>query len=374
MTTYSGILSQYENEHRLRTIPLEPAPDILDLSSNDYLGLGKRHNEFRPEFENRFGHLPFTSSASRLLSSHQDIYFEYEALLESLYGKPALLFNSGYHANVGCVTALNIPSSLFVCDKLMHASFIDGLNASGCEFKRFPHNNISKLKAILEKESGKHPYIIVAVESIYSMDGDEAPLEEIAALKLLFPEMLLYVDEAHAFGVRGHRGLGICEEKNMTDKTDIIVGTLGKAAASSGAFAICPQIIKSILINRARSFIFSTALPPANIAWSLLMTEKILRMHEERTALKELSEWFAHSLGEATGQNISANSQIIPFTTGDAQKAVEYASKLREAGIIALPIRRPTVPPGGERIRFSLCPGIDLARLQTVVDILSKPI
>lgn len=372
MPGISDILTELRAEHRLRHIPKQPSGKFLDLSSNDYLGLAQRHTEFREEFDERFSDAPYSSSASRLLSMQQKHHLMLEAFLAKLYGKETLLFNSGYHANVGCIGALALPSTLFVCDKLIHASIVDGLRINGAEFKRFPHNDTEKLKRILEKESSHYTHIIVVVESIYSMDGDEAPLSKLVALKKEYPGVLLYVDEAHAFGVRGKRGLGLCEEYNLIKETDILIGTFGKAAASIGAFAVVTEEMKNFLINTARPFIFSTALPPVNVAWSLLMTEKIIGMEAERRHLAEISRYFSERISEISGQSTGSDSQIIPYLTGNAQYALEIADQLRQAGYLALPIRRPTVPPCGERIRFSLSAVMSRQELDEVADLLQK--
>ena len=372
MSGITDILSSLEEEHRLRHIPEMPETDIIDLSSNDYLSLGSRCDEFREEFFDRFPDAAFSSSASRLLSLKQKYHNALEEYLESLYGKPVLLFNSGYHANVGCIGALTLPSTLFICDKLIHASVVDGLRISGSEFKRFPHNDILKLRKIIEKESSRYERVVIVVESIYSMDGDIAPLNEIVALKNEYPEILLYVDEAHAFGVRGPKGLGVAEELNLINDIDILIGTFGKAAASAGAFTVCSSEIKSLLINCARPFIFSTALPPVNIAWSMLMTEKIVNMSDARLRLAAISKEFSDRLEEISGKPTGSSSQIIPYLTGNAEKALDIAAKMRERGIIALPIRRPTVPPGGERIRFSLGADMNIEQLNQVFEILNE--
>lgn len=372
MPKISDILSALRDENRLRTIPSCSGENRLDLSSNDYLSLGQRCEEFREEFLDRFPDASFSSSASRLLSLKQKHHNALEDYLSSLYGKPALLFNSGYHANVGCIGALSLPGTLILCDKLIHASVVDGLKIAGSEFKRFPHNDIVKLRRILEKESGKHERILIVAESIYSMDGDTAPLHELAAIKKEYPETMLYVDEAHAFGVRGEKGLGLAEELHLIDEIDLLIGTFGKAAASAGAFAVCSEELKSLLVNTARPFIFSTALPPVNIAWTRLMVEKITGMEEERRKLAALSRFFSDTIEQITGKPTGSDSQIIPYLTGDAAKALAIASRLREAGIIALPIRRPTVPPGGERIRFSLGAAMTQETVQPALDLLKS--
>ena len=375
MSAFSDILDRLKSENRLRQIPGIQSCDLIDLSSNDYLGLVSRSAEFKDEFLHRFSDANFSSSASRLLSTQQKYHLQLEEFLAALYGKEALLFNSGYHANVGCIGALTLPSTLFICDKLIHASVIDGLKINGANFKRFPHNDLQTLRRIIEKESDKYSQIIVVVESVYSMDGDQAPLVELAELRRQNSSVMLYVDEAHAFGVEGPRGLGLCEKLGLINDTDILIGTFGKAAASVGAFAIVSEEIKSTLVNMARPFIFSTALPPVNVAWSMLMTEKITGMSAEREHLKQLSHSFSTSLSALTSHNgftISPeqSSQIIPYITGDAALAIAIAAKLKEAGVLALPIRRPTVPPGGERIRFSLSAALSEEQLRYTADIM----
>lgn len=355
MQDIAEILKTLQEENRLRRIPGEYHGDALDLLSNDYLGLGQREAEFHEEFLTRFGDASFTSSASRLLSRKQKYHVLLENKLEELYGKPALLFNSGYHANTGIIAALAaLPSSLMVADKLIHASAIDGLRLGGGDYLRFRHNDLKSLEKILEKNAGKYRNIFVIVESVYSMDGDLADIRALVSLRKKYPEVKLIVDEAHGFGCFGKRGLGVCEELGLIEETDVIIGTLGKAAASAGAFAVTDRDIKDYLINSARSFIFSTAMPPAQQAWSLLMIEKITGMEEERKRLRELGERVRLGIEAITGRENPSRSQIIPLMTGDAAKAIALAQKLRESGFDCLPIRRPTVAAGTERVRLSL--------------------
>lgn len=375
MNIFSDILSELENSGNLRILPsnLPEESAFVDFTSNDYLGLSTRWKSFLPEFTRRFGDYGFSSSASRLLSSRQEIFSRLENYLENLYNKPCLLFNSGYHANVGIVSALaSLPDSIMVCDKLVHASVIDGLKMSGREFRRFPHNDIFALEKILRKESEKYNNIFVVAESVYSMEGDTAPLAELVEIKKRYGAVKLYVDEAHAFGVFGSKGLGLSEENGLIQDIDIIVGTFGKAAASVGAFTVVNPEVKDFLINRSRSLIFSTALPPVNIAWSLLMTEILSEMTKERKSLKIISKSFREGIEEITGSPCSSRSQIVPLVTGDSKKAITLASLLRENyNIFALPVRRPTVPPGKECIRFSLKSGIGLENKDFLNSLLS---
>ncbi len=366
---YAQILGEYEAESRRRAIP----PDrngipLIDLTTNDYMGLAKIGAAFMGEFHGRFGKVSMTSSASRLLAADQEIYERLENYLEQLYNRPALLFNSGYHANTGVISALSVPDTLWACDKLIHASMIDGIRLGRADYRRFAHNDVKALRRILETQSDKYGRIIVAVESVYSMDGDMAPLREIAALRQEFPKMMLYVDEAHALGVFGNKGAGKLAELGLTAEADIIIGTFGKACASSGAFAVCSGLLKEYIINSARSFIFSTAIAPANAAWTLLMLEALAEMDDRRRHLAEISRQFRDGIVSLTGEPNPSVSPIVPMMTGDARTALALSKALEEEGILALPIRRPTVPPGGERIRFSLHADMSESDVSRVID------
>lgn len=369
---YISCLAKLDAGHRLRRVPADDLPaGMVDLSSNDYLGLGMRSGEFMEEFRSRYGDAAFSSCASRLLSTRQSHHRELESKLEGLYSRKALLFNSGYHANTGCISALAEGKTLFVCDKLVHASIVDGLRIGNCDFVRYPHNDFEKLTRIVSSKHADYERLIIVTESIFSMDGDEAPLERIVELKRTYPNVMIYLDEAHAFGVRGDRGLGISEEKGLINDIDILIVTFGKACASSGAAAICSRAMREYLVNCSRSFIFSTALPPACSAWTLLMIEKIEEMRDERKHLAELSEEFSNALESISQRNPDSTSQIIPYLTGDAAKALSLAARLRDNGFLALPIRRPTVPPGGERIRFSLNASLSADIIPPLIDLLT---
>lgn len=351
---YADFLSNLEKEHRLRQIPTSDGSGRIDLLSNDYLGLAAEAHLYLPEFHERFPDAAFTSSASRLLSRANRYHLQLEQYLEQLYGRPALLFNSGYHANVGIIQALALPGTLFLADKLVHASIIDGLRLSGADFKRFPHNDPRRLQRLLADLHDSYQRIIVIAEGIYSMDGDMAPLRELADLKSRYPKMMLYLDEAHSFGVRGQKGLGLAEELGLIDSCDLIIGTLGKAAASAGAFAITSPVMKDYLLNTTRSFIFSTAISPAQAAWSILMIEKITQLHDRRLHLQHLSRHMVSELSRRLNFESPATTQIVPLIIGDAAEAVLMAGHMAAGGFDALAIRRPTVAAGSERIRFSL--------------------
>ena len=359
MNPFRDTLARLSDEGNLRTIPSVAGRDdrpVTDLSSNDYLGLGTR-TDLQEEFFSREGvtRIPMTSSASRLLAGRQDEYASLESLLASLYGRPTLLFNSGYHANTGMVSALaRAGKTLIVAYKLVHASIIDGMTLSKAPFVRFRHNDLGHLGRILAKEADEYDRVLVVVESVYSMDGDRADIDGLTALKHKHNNMLLYVDEAHAFGAEGPQGLGLSRGSAGYDDIDVVVGTFGKACASMGAFCAVSQDIHDYLVNSARSFIFSTALPPLTAAWTQFMIEKLIIMDTERARLKVLGEQLHDILSPLSPGFSITPSHIQPFVTGDPHRAVSLSARLLEEGFKVLPIRVPTVPPGTDRLRISL--------------------
>lgn len=362
---YDEILEVLEKEHRLRHIP--DTQRGLDLISNDYMGLAARSSEFEVEFRQNAAGAPNSASASRLLQRDQSAHSRLEERLDGLYGKRTLLMNSGYHANTGALSALSIPGTLIVSDKLIHASMIDGIRLGHGDSVRFSHNDMAMLRKILQRKAGQYKTVIIAVESVYSMDGDQAPLQQLVAIKKEYPNVLLYVDEAHAFGVFGENGLGLAEELGLLHEIDILIVTLGKAAAGYGAFIATSETLHSYFVNCARSFIFSNALPPSMIEWNALMIEKLIMMKEKRQELRELSAWFRKEVEKITGRECRSCSHIIPIHAGSAEKAIKMAGILRKAGIDALPIRRPTVAAGTERLRLSLSAGLTQQELTRVL-------
>lgn len=361
MSRFAESLQVLADAGNFRSIPAESDAAVTDLSGNDYLGIGT-DTELRERFwrETDARDLPLTSSASRLLAARQSEYTRFERVLGDLYGRPALLFNSGYHANSGIIPALTAPgSSMIIADKLSHASIIDGIRLSGVPYERFRHNDMAHLRRLIARHKGDFERIIVVTESVFSMDGDSAPLEELVDIKRATPGMMLYVDEAHAVGVCGPDGLGLTAR--MAD-IDITIGTLGKACASQGAFAVTSPTIRDWLINRARSFIFSTAIPPLNCAWSRFVFERIPAMNTERARLRSLAEILHSKLAPHAPTPIPV-SHIQPLIVGSATRALELSGQLMTAGFKVLPIRTPTVPPGTERLRFSLSLDIEPQRL-----------
>lgn len=361
---YNNELKQLSSEGMLRQIPQIEGQGkwieldgsrLLNLSSNDYLGIFEAEGlteEFLGQFD---GKLPrFSSASSRLLTGNNLACEELERLLAKRYGKQsALIFNSGYHANSGILAALAQKKSLIVADKLVHASLIDGIKLSGANFERFRHNDIDHLRRILEKNHNLYSQIFIVTEGVFSMGGDRGKIAKIAELKDEFSNLVIYVDEAHSFGVCGDMGLGVCEELGLLNKIDILVGTFGKAISSVGAYAVMPSVVREYLVNKMRPLIFSTALPPFNIEWSRFIIKNLERFATARKHLSKISELLRSELGIEESE-----SQIITFTVGEASKAVALSKKLMQRGYYALAVRPPTVAQGRSGIRFSLTASI----------------
>lgn len=371
---YNETIESLRHSGNLRRIPADRSAEegTTDLSSNDYLGLGVRtdlQEQFMAERDNRMS--PMTSSASRLLATRQNDYGDLETLLGRLYDRPALLFNSGYHANTGMISSLAAGKSIIVADKLVHASIIDGIVLSKAAFTRFPHNDFDRLERILAKESPLHERVIVAVESVYSMDGDRTDIDRLTELKRRYPNVLLYVDEAHGVGVEGPQGLGLSIAASGYGDIDVIAGTFGKAYASSGAFCVTSPAIREYLVNRARSFIFSTAIPPITARWTRFMIEQSLGMDAERDRLAALGTRLHEILSGFPGKNGVA-SHIQPYITGSPESAVTLSGQLLEEGFKVLPIRTPTVPPGTDRLRISLSAALTADDIESLGNALTR--
>lgn len=375
MRRYADILDSLRQSGNLRTLPTEGnnGPGMTDFSSNDYLGLAAR-----PELQEEFFEDParrrtaMTSSASRLLSAHQKEYTDFENFLAGIYGRPCLLMNSGYHANTGLIAALADSRTLIVADKLVHASIIDGIVLSKAQFERFRHNDLGHLERILAKAAGKFDRVLIVAESIYSMDGDRADIDGLAAIKRRTPDAMLYIDEAHAVGTVGAGGAGLSRGCGSYDDVDIIVGTFGKACASAGAFCAVSPLIRDYLVNRSRSLIFSTALPPMTVAWTHFLMKKIILMDGEREHLRMLGERLQTRLQPLSHDFLICPSHIQPLVLGSAEKAVWASLRLLEAGLKVLPIRTPTVPPGTERLRISLSAAMSINDIDRLANEISR--
>ncbi|MBE9466796.1 MAG: 8-amino-7-oxononanoate synthase [Bacteroidetes bacterium] len=367
LNRYREILETLKANDNYRSFPESDSGNLLNLCSNDYLGLNSNkefHDNFLAEFKRKT--YKFSSCSSRLLSGNSIEHTKLEKLLADSYQSEAcLLYNSGYHANVGIISALASKKDLIIADKLVHASIIDGAKLSNATVIRFKHLDYLHLENILKKNRKNYENVFIISESIFSMDGDIADLERLIELKQKY-NCLLYIDEAHAFGVRGNNGLGCVEESQVINEIDFIVGTFGKAIASIGAFVICSNLFRQYLINHSRSLIFTTALPPINIAWTIYILKKLPELNQEREKLKSLSMQFAKMLNRET------QSHIIPFIIGTNKNAIDKSIELKQNGFTILPIRYPTVPKGTARLRFSLNANMDIKQLIPIKNILKK--
>ncbi|MCD7924676.1 MAG: 8-amino-7-oxononanoate synthase [Bacteroides sp.] len=341
---------------------------MLNLSSNDYLGLAT-NLQLRAEFLQTLTPETFlpTSSSSRLLTGNFDVYTRLEELLANKFHKAsALVFNSGYHMNTGILPAVSDAHTLILADKLVHASIIDGIRFSAAKCIRYRHNHYEQLEQLLAAHHQEYDKIIIVTESIFSMDGDEADLCRLVSLKRQYDNVLLYVDEAHGIGVRGAHGLGCAEEQGCIANIDFLCGTFGKALASVGGYIVCSQVVRDYLVNKMRTFIFTTALPPVNLMWTLFILERLDTFTHERENLKQISLLLKEALRER-GYDCPSTSHILPMTIGDSGATVLKAEDLQRKGFYALPVRPPTVPEGTSRIRFSLTAAITEDEIRNLI-------
>ncbi|MCX5865355.1 MAG: 8-amino-7-oxononanoate synthase [Deltaproteobacteria bacterium] len=326
--------------------------ELLDFSSNDYLALAE-HPALIAAAQQALSRFGAGSGASRLMSGDLTVHHELEEAVALLKGKEAALtFGSGYMANTGIIPALAARHDLIFSDRLNHASIHDGCRLSGARLMRFRHNDLNHLEELLKEKRGASTALIV-VESIYSMDGDRCPLRELVQLKERFG-CLLMVDEAHATGVFGANGGGIIEEDGAGNGVDLAMGTFGKALGSYGAYVAGNREMIEYLVNRARSFIFSTALPPSVAAASLAAVQLVRQEPHLRHELHGKIDYFKGLL--RTGGYIAdlGPSQIIPILVGESRAALNKAGLLQKQGIFATAVRPPTVPEGTARLRFTI--------------------
>lgn len=326
---------------------------LLNLSSNDYLGIATR-GDWRSEVLADAAELGGAgSTSSRLMTGNSQEYERLESLMAERFGREAaLIFGSGYHMNLGILPALAGTDTVVLADRLVHASMIDGIRLSGCRFERFRHNDLNHLERLLCKYSSVSE-IIVMVESIYSMDGDVADLPALVDLKRRYGQVRLYVDEAHAIGVRGATGLGLAEETGTIGDIDFLLGTFGKALASMGGYIVCDDVVKRYLVNRCRSLIFSTALPPLSVRFAHRVFEALPSYTTERERLAAYTMELHEALSRL-GLQTPSTSHIVPIVVGEAREAVRLAEQVKALGYFVLPIRPPTVPQGSCRLRLSL--------------------
>ena len=353
-------------DRHLREISSSQGPEIqiagrrlLNFSSNDYLGLANdsRVRDAAIRAINEFG---VGAGASRLISGTQSPHVRLERALAKWKGtEAALCFSSGYAAALGAIPALVTKNDVVLLDKLCHASLIDAAKLSGARLRIFPHNNLRKLESHLEWARREHTgkRILILTESVFSMDGDLAPLRDLIEIKKRF-DALLMLDEAHAVGVIGANGRGLAAEQNVSDHVDVQMGTLSKALGASGGYICGSRLLIEWLVNRARSFIYSTAPPPAITAAALAALNFLSSAEgEERRLLlwkriRSMQELLPRTeLNKLCG---AARSAIFPWIVGDEQAALNLAAALQSEGFLVPAIRYPTVAKGAARLRITV--------------------
>jgi len=373
-------LSEREASGRLRALKgLSPLPGarvvvkgrVLDnFSSNDYLGLSMHPllRERAMEYVERFG---AGATASRLICGTMNCCLALESKLAALKGtEAALIFNSGYQANISLLPALADRRSLILSDRLNHNSLIKGAILSRCRVIPFRHNDPDHVKRLLEENMDKgYSRLIITTESVFSMDGDCADIGTLSELAEDFGTWLI-VDEAHATGVVGKRGMGL----TCGQKVDLAIGTFGKAGGSFGAYVACSRKLRDYLVNCCSGFIYTTALPPAVLGAIDAALDLIPGLDEERARLHSRADRLRAALntgGFNTGRSVT---QIIPIILGDEARTVSVSQKLERSGVLACAIRPPTVPPKGSRIRLSLSAAHTLDQLHRLTGALLRAV
>jgi len=330
------------------------AREFINFGSNDYLGLTQDSATCIAAIDaiKQWG---FGAGSARLISGSLDPHHQLEEAISRHTGaEAAILFNSGYHANVGGIAALAEEGDLIFSDQLCHASIVDGCRLSKAKRFVFSHSDMLELEALLKREHCVGQRWVVT-EGLFSMDGDIAPLAEISDLCRRY-DALLMVDEAHSFGVLGDVGLGAWNYAGLRGLPDVYTATFSKSPGGFGAFMAVSSVIKELLINRARSFIFSTALPPSVAAGDMAALDIIFseRGAQLRTRLHKLAMLFRDGLRNLGYAVENTASPIVPLVIGDSCKALQAAEKMQSEGIFVRAVRYPTVPEGTARLRFSL--------------------
>jgi 8-amino-7-oxononanoate synthase len=323
--------------------------ELLNFSSNDYLGLAGEPKLVEAATR-ALREVGSGSGASRLVVGDTVLHAELEQRLASFMGSPAaVLFNSGYAANVGILQALCGPQDVLFSDALNHASLIDGCRLSRAKVVIYPHGDVATLDKVLAQTSGRRR--LVCTDSIFSMDGDRAPLVDLVEVCTRHGAALL-VDEAHAIGVVGRNGRGLCSELGIEHAVDIRMGTLGKAFGAFGAYAATSRSLADLFVNKSRSLIFSTSFPAAWCAASIAAMELVeddTRRNRLWRNIRRLSDGL-----NALGYAATPSSAVFSVILGEPERALEASALLRAQGLLVKPIRPPTVPAGTSRLRITL--------------------
>ena len=339
--------------------------EYLNFCSNDYLGLAA-HPRVIEAFQRAAASYGVGSGASHLVCGHSAPHHQLEEALAEFTGRPrALLFSSGYMANTGILTTLLRRGDHVFEDRLNHASLLDGGLHSGARFQRFGHSDTAALERKLSRAEGVK---LVVVDGVFSMDGDTAPLQDLVAACSRHDACLM-VDDAHGFGVMGERGAGSTEAAGLdVAAVPVLMATLGKALGTAGAFVAGGELLIESLLQQARTYIYTTALPPAVAAASL---ESLRLLHEEswrREHLARLIDRFRRGAGQLDLPLMDSSSAIQPLLVGEARRALDLSEKLRQQGLLIGAIRPPTVPVGTSRLRVTLSAGHSEAQVDRLLE------
>jgi 8-amino-7-oxononanoate synthase len=329
--------------------------ELLNFSSNDYLGLAN-HPVLKEASRRAIDQFGTGSGASRLICGSLAVHHELEERLAAFKGaQAALAFSSGYAAAVGTLGALLGKDDVLIIDKLVHASIVDGARLCGAKLRVFEHNDLSELEDLLKWAADRKGRKLIATESVFSMDGDLAPLREIVELKDRYGAWLM-LDEAHATGLFGQNRRGLAEAFELGDRVEISMGTLGKALGSAGGFIGGSSALIDVLVNRARSIIFSTAPPPAQSAAASAAIDLVQSQEGEdrRAQLWARVDQLKNALISTQWKTPVLKSAIVPLIVGEETRAVQMAGALRDAGLLLPAIRYPTVARGEARLRLTV--------------------
>jgi len=350
LNPYQKTLAEREKQHLLRHLPL--LSEGIDFFSNDYLGIARDAN-LKLAIESEYQNAPPQNGAtgSRLLSGNSRYAEQVEQQVADFHNaEAALIYPSGYTANLGLISCLATKETTLIMDELVHASLIDGARLGRSEKVRFKHNDPDDLEAQLKKISGQK---LVVVESVYSMDGDICPLENMVSSCLKHKAMII-VDEAHSIGISGASGCGLVQELALEGSVTARVMTYGKAPGIHGAAVVGSKWLKEYQTNFSRSLIFSTAPTPHHFAGIAGFYKYLPKTNELTLLLTEVINYFIEKRKKHNGNWLQSESHIQSLIVPGNAEVIEVAKKLREAGINALPIRKPSIPEGKERIRFCL--------------------
>ncbi len=341
----------------------------LSFCSNNYLGLAN-HPLVIKAVKDAVGKYGWGAGASRLVSGNMKLHEVLEGEISRFKGKEAsIVFPTGYMANIGTISSLVSKGDLVICDKLNHASIIDGCRLSGADFRVYPHCDMERLENILKKSS-KYSRKLIVTDTVFSMDGDLAPLPDIVRIAQKYKAMVM-ADEAHGTGVFGKKGRGVIEHFNLSEKVSIVMGTLSKAIGSLGGYVSGDEDLINFLRNRARPFMYTTALPPAVCAASIAGINLIQNDPSLRTSLWNNVRYLKKELDLLNFNVITSESPIIPILIGDARKAVDVSALLYKKGILIPAIRPPTVPAKSSRLRMTVMSTHTREDMERLLDVLS---